>query len=345
MVGEASKGILGFILANMLTRIYECLFRPGDLAVIFNEYDDEIFNVIRDGRFASVFYAMKAIGLGLLVVSFLITLMDKVSAGDFTIHNFFVHWLRFFIMFVLLNNATIILRYIMGVSTDLFTSLDGISRSGLQMELGNEINELYLAKGINRYFGIANKIIVFMMAIIPYAIACLYSVVINFFAISRLLEMVLRISMSPLVAGISFATPGLQSDFWKYMKRTAGLFFQIIVVFLISVGLTVAHNSLVQQGTVTSSEKISNPASCLLVNDDARQIKMFFLNDDSAYNDITDDQMPGVEDALIAYTEDSINEFIQEMFGVDSFFVSIGIMLSGLFMLFKSRDLSMRLFD
>lgn len=339
MLGNVPKGVFGFILAAMLTRIYNFLYHPDSIVGVFQEFDTYVFDIFTDGRFAPIFAAVKIIGLGLLVVSFLIDLMDKVSGGDFSIQNYFVHWLRFFIMYIILNYSIDILRYFMDISTGVFNDLNGIITE--TMNTGADVDRQLLEYGINRYLGIVPKLGIFMLSVIPFAVSYLFTVVLYFFAVSRLFEVTVRISMAPIAAGVSFITPGLQSDFTKYVKRTAGLCFQIVVVMLISLGLTVTHNALIDSNSVNPTEsgtEIGNPASCLEIDDDIREIQINGTWRKALAQNIVDNFY------VEAYTEESITEFVDRMFDMDSIFISTGIMLAGLFMLFKSREISMRAF-
>lgn len=336
MLGNSVENSLGSILATMLIQIYNMLYRPDNMVTIFTEFDDHIFNVFTDGWFGTIFSALKSIGLGFLVATFLMSLMDSVTDGDYTINNFFRHWLRFFILYIVLFNAMDIFKYLLQLSSDVANEMI-VSVNSQMMNTGKEIIPIYLANGINKKLGIVKKIAVFMMALFPFVLACLYTIIMYFFAASRLFEITVRIAMCPLVAGLSYFTKGLQSDFIRYVKRTMGVFFQIVVILVISYGVTVTHNALINSNSATSSSlKVGNPAMVLQEGHGFKEILV-----KGAYRDAVPEGIV-YDDGF--YTKNSINDFIYKLLDLDNYFLSAGIMVSGIYMILKSRELSTQAF-
>lgn len=334
MLGNAIKSVMGPVIGTMLTRTYSMLYRPEDMVSVFTEFDEYIVDLFSDGWFDTVFAGVRAIGLGLLTASFLISLMDSVTDGDFTINNFFRHWLRFFMLYIILFYSMDIFEYLLQLTSDIVSDMS----SSLSMSLGIEINQDYLTTGLNRYLEVMEELSIFMRAIIPYVVSCLFSIILYFFAISRLFEITIRVAMSPLVVGISYFVNGLHSDFVRYIKRTMGVFFQIVVVLIISLGLTVTHNALIESNSATSATKIGNPAALLVTDTAVREI-----NVDGTWKKADATTVSGANE--IAYTEESIVEFSDKLLDSDTYFVSAGIMLSGLFMIFKSRQIATEVFE
>lgn len=105
----------------------------------------------------------------------------------------------------------------------------------LSLDPAQRINQRCVANGINKYFGITVRIGMFILLAAPYIISVIFYVVLYFFAVSRLLEMVIRTAASPLVVGLSYFGHGANTDIVRYAKRTMGIFFQIVVILVISV--------------------------------------------------------------------------------------------------------------
>ena len=68
--------------------------------------------------------AMSILGIGLLTVGFLVSLGDKASAGDFTLHNFFVHFLKFFMLYVILMNISTIFQLMLDFTSAVFNDMN-----------------------------------------------------------------------------------------------------------------------------------------------------------------------------------------------------------------------------
>ena len=99
-------GVLDNIIATLLIAIYEFLYKPDGMIGIFSQYNEIIDNILAQDNFiADTFKALKLIGIALLVTSCLVSLMDKVSTGDFSINNVFRHLLKYVILYMVLMNS------------------------------------------------------------------------------------------------------------------------------------------------------------------------------------------------------------------------------------------------
>lgn len=213
-------GALDCVLASMLVHVYEFIYRPGSITDTFMEFNDCIWDVYESSFFSSIFDVMKIAGLGLLTVAFLIGLYDKTTSGDFSINNFFRHWLKFFMLFTVLMNMMDILENLLGIATYTFSDLNNDISSSITGIDAVKINETMLSNGLYKYIGITSKFGLLMMIVVPYVISILFSVIIGFFAVSRTIEIVVRIGMAPIVVGGSYFGHGQNSDVVRYLKRT-----------------------------------------------------------------------------------------------------------------------------
>ena len=80
-----------------------------------------------------------------------------------------------------------------------------------------------------------------MSIVVPYFVSVVFYSILYFFATSRIMELVIRISAAPLVAGVSFFGKGANTDIVRYIKRSMGIMFQIVVILVISASVTFIH--------------------------------------------------------------------------------------------------------
>ena len=373
-------GVLDNILATLLVSIYNFLYKPDGMIDIFSQYNDIINNILEKKNFVSnVFDALKLVGIALLVTSFLVSLMDKTSAGDFSINNFFRHLLKYFILYVLLINANTILTDLMDITTGTFDTLKGSAEDITANSAAVEFNHVFLANSVHKYMGFGAKLGMFIMLIVPYAISVLFTVILNFFAISRMIEMTVRVSVSPVVAGLSFFGNGADMDFVRFVKRTLGLFFQVVVILLICVSITFVHNALVttdenahksvntvvdpavrlkgsyttdypeieirnMQTTKKQSEAADKQIEYTSVETgrEWKKAEKRTVKKEVTDNDHEDDDKNGGTSE--AYVKDDFKYFVNHIVDPSTFFISTGIMISALFLIFKSREISTKLF-
>lgn len=369
---SSMAGVLDNIIATLLIAIYEFLYKPDGMIGIFSQYNEIIDNILAQDNFiADTFKALKLIGIALLVTSCLVSLMDKVSTGDFSINNVFRHLLKYVILYMVLMNANAILEYLLDISTSTFSDLkvytDEITANSAAMTFEHAI----MANSVYKHMGFGTKLGAFIMLMIPYAISVIFTIVLNFFAVSRLIEITVRVSVSPVVAGLSFFGDGANLDFVRYAKRTLGLFFQIIVILIICVSVTFVHNELIttDEGGATEVNTIEDPAVRLVGSYDTEynEIEERTMKTEKKTNAVGDVEATSTEVSRewkkaekdtskvptlnyqqeitdVAYKKSDFTYFYQHLVDPSTFFISTGIMISALFLIFKSREISTKLF-
>ena len=199
------------------------------------------------------------------------------------------------------------------------------------------------------------------MLAVPYIVSVVFYIVLYFFAVSRLLEIVIRVAAAPFVVGVSFFGQGANSDIVRYTKRSLGVFFQIVVILIISVMVNFTHSALITSGSssVQNGAMLANPASSLTLDDSYVEIgvtetKAEVKKDDDGNEEVTvavgDTEWKAAtkEDVttqlVLAYTKDSIQKFIYYIVDPNHYFISTGLMIAALLLVFKSREISTRLF-
>ena len=356
------------LLATFLVQVYKFLYKPSDIAKIFNDYDSYVSVLYQQDWFSTMCSAMSIVGVGLLTVGFLISLGDKASAGDFTLHNFFVHFLKFFMLYVVLMNISTIFQLMLDFTSAVFNDMNKEVTGSIIANTISGISKTKLKNGLES-FGLMSKIGMLMSILVPYLVSVVFYSILYFFATSRILELVIRISAAPLVAGVSFFGKGANTDIVRYIKRSMGIMFQIVVILVISAGTTFIHNSIVVDGKISNSTngKVENPALYLeRTTTGTREIEVRSLNVDmetdengkvTKINKVTetgrkDEEVESQEEKngtnkkeKEAYAKRDIERFANSLTAPSNLLTGIGIMLAALFMLFKSRELSMRMFN
>lgn len=168
---------------------------------------------------------------------------------------------------------------------------------------------------------------------------------------------------SPLVVGLSYFGHGANMDIVRYAKRTMGIFFQIVVILVISVMTTFTHNALItsDSGSTQGETVVANPANGLEVDGSYTEVGVTKTTIDTKKNDASGDEETTVtigdttwkpatsEDISTittrAYTKKSLMNFVYYIMAPNHYVVSTGLMLAALLMVFKSRELSTRLFS
>lgn len=357
-------GIISSVLASMLIKIYTFLYQPNDMMTVFSEFDEYIMKIYRQGMFGTVFHFFRIIGVGLLAVGFLVTLMDKVSEGDFSINNFFRHLLKYVMLYIILINTIDIFENLIQLSTAIMTSISG-SITENEITAGKDISFFMLANGIETYMTILPKLGMFLMMSIPFVISVLFTIIIYFFSASRIMELSIRFALAPLVVGMSYFGNGANLDIVRYVKRTLGLFFQIVVILVALTGVTFVHNALISSNDTTADGQIVNPSAYLEEDDSYTEINVSELNVETTTNADGNQEISKVtegdsewknasgvneDDEAInpelakSYTSDSIYKFARRIIDPSDYFISTGVMLAALFLIFKSRALSTELF-
>ena len=124
MLGNGTGGTLGEVIAAMLVHVYNFLFKPDDMTKIFTEFNKYIEGLFAADWFSKIYAVMMTIGLGLLVATYLIEMMDKVSQGDFSINVMFRCMLKYVLMYMVLLNILAIFNYLLDFTTAVFTDMN-----------------------------------------------------------------------------------------------------------------------------------------------------------------------------------------------------------------------------
>lgn len=329
--------LLSRIITTLLLKVYNFIYRPDNIINLFASFDKYVWDVYDGQGFEAVFLLVQTIGIALLTTSFIVSLMDRVSEGDYSINNFFRHLLKYVMLYMVTLNCMTILRGLMDVTTLFFSSMNSQFKLEISMENGQYISKMFMAEGIKQFIGVGEKLAMFIMLLIPYLISCLFYIVLCFFAVSRVIEIILRVALAPIAIGFSFFGNMDNSDIVRYVKRTMGIFFQIVVILLISVSVTFTHNTLISSSS--DSAEVVNPAS-VLEKDETHMTAYSY--EDNKWTEIKDKDK--ADYVLYAYTEESIRSFTGKILDPEDYFLCTGIMLSAMFMIFKSRSISNQIF-
>lgn len=343
MPGNGIYTIMGGVLGSMIFQLYNFLYSPGDITKIFKTLGECIESVLKLEQFKTITGAMTMLGAGMLAVTFLMALLDKVSEGDFSIGVLFRHLLKYVFLYMVLINAVDIFNYLLQASTLELSDMENAMGSNIVAEGVKSVNKVWLINGISENIGFISKLGLFILIIVPYSISELFYIIMYFFAASRTLESVVRMACAPFVVGMSYFGKGSSLDIVRYAKKTMGTLFQIVVIFVISISLTVAQNAMItndNDGAGNIEGSIVNPVNKLVVDDEVYEIEVH------PGEWVSPQALNGVnQDDYKLYTGESIYKFVYDMMDVSHMFITIGLMLSSLFMVFKSKTISTNLFN
>ncbi len=343
MLGNGFGTIMGVMLANIIYYLYKFLYSPGDLINVFMDFNKYIMTVYNLKEFKTVVGIITSIGIGLLAVSFLVNMMDKVSAGDFSIGVLFRSLLKYVLIYMLILNAFPIFDGLLKISTLTCSEIAKIFTPD-NKELLGMLDVIWLGNGISKNVGFSAKLGFFMLLIIPFAIAQLFNIAMYFFAASRALESVIRLTFAPIVMGVSGLVDGGNNDAIRYIKKTMGLFFQMVVVLIILTSMVIVQNTIVNHGTGEDG-----------FIEDPGYAKMLKLEDEYRVMDIDGEQviatneekleeMDSTRRYTMSYTKESIYDFVYDFCDFKNLTVTTGLMIAALLMVFKSRTISNNLF-
>ena len=358
MSGNGVGGPLGNVLSSMLVQIYMFIYKPDDMTSMFVDFNEYVSKLFTEGWFGTIFEVMQIIGIGLLAASCLMALMDKVSQGDFSLNILFRHLLKYVVLYMVLINITTIFNYLLDWTSLAFSEMNETLSPELAQNTAITINQEWMANGINKYMGVTTKLGMMIVLALPYLISVVFYVALYFFASSRLLEIVIRMAAAPFVVGVSFFGQGSNADIVKYTKRSVGIFFQIILILVISVMVNFTHNAIITSGSshIEDGTMLANPAEYLVVDDSHVEIgvtKTTTTTDDDGNSTVTvgdtewktaTKDVDELTPIILSYTKESMQKFLYYIVDPNHYFISTGLMLAVLLLVFKSREISTRLF-
>lgn len=313
------------ILANFYVTIYNALYHPTEILDVFKEYNGYLDTVLASETFSTAYFLIRVIGIGFMVLVFMLQIGDKISSGDYSLEVLFRELLKLFITYILILNSKTIFQYLLDWVVGLMGSIENL----VTIHVEAELDILKMKWGIKQ-LSILKQIMYLLLGILPYLFAVLLRIIIVVMAVSRLLELSVRVIAAPLAYAGNVFGGGENSEMVRYMKRCVGLLFQIVVIVAVWFAMIMVKDAMM--GTTSSlnpgaSESIEmvNPSSTLV---------------DGTY----EYRSSGEEYEVECYTKESIEKFLDSVAISDDFIIGITFMLASIFILVKSREIGDSLF-
>lgn len=267
-------------LAEMYIFVYNAIYKPDAITGAMNTLNEAINVVSENNVVASIKLVLYAVALGLVGLAFITELLDKVSAGDFSIQILFREILKYIFPAVLLYYAPDIFRNLLNMAN----AATMAATTGLNTaDLSADTLATTIAWNPNT-FGMLRRIIYSIDIIIPYLFALVFKIMIAFILSSRLIELNLRFIGAPLVFAGSFYGKGTSSDLVRFYKRTFSLMFQLAVITIIWQTMLICRSLIINYSNGASNEKMlqdiknGDYTSALAVNDSVSTHQVWAIN-------------------------------------------------------------------
>lgn len=247
------------LLANWYTYIYDNMYSLNGIYVEMTRYSDAIMGVLEDGgSLHTIYVLMTSIGLGMLVVYFVISLGTRLQEKEVSPAIIFKTLLEFFVGYILALNSFDIVRNLFELGDALGAMVSTYSY-GFSFEPYTESFSKCLED-----FSLKDQLMYMFNALIPYG-AC---VITNFFITYTIVSRVIRISvnavMSPFAAA-NFFEGSRRSDSIRFLKRTFAMCLQCSVIMIVVAACTDLS------GYMASNDQYSEGISAMSTVDTAKE--------------------------------------------------------------------------
>ncbi|HJB27195.1 MAG TPA: hypothetical protein IAA06_00145 [Candidatus Blautia faecavium] len=225
------------VLTDWFSLIFNQLYSVSGAMDTFSTYNDMYYSLMNNPVFTSVAGAIMGIGVGIMLIYFLLDLAEKVQDRSFTLQ----HFMRSIVFMIV---AYILIIY----SMDL---LQGFVAFG--QAVANLLNESSLAEGMAFFEkgtpqydqfkeGVSDvkllpSIGFVIKAILPWLISTIASLIVTFLAVSRIVEMVVRCLFAPIAVSDCFRD-GYRSNAIRYLKKFLAISLQYALIIGINVGMS-----------------------------------------------------------------------------------------------------------
>lgn len=239
-------------LAEMYIFVYNAIYKPDAITGAMNTLNKAINVASENSIISSIKITIYAVALGLVALAFLSELLDKISAGDFSIQILFRELLKYIFPAVLLYYSPQIFGYLLDMANSaLVQTTVGLDTANLSAEALART----LAKN-PQTFGLLRQIVYSIDIIIPYLFALVFKIIIAFVVSSRLVELNLRFIGAPIVFAGTFYGKGSSSDLARFYKRTFSLMFQLVVISVVWQTMLICRALIINYSNGASNEKM-----------------------------------------------------------------------------------------
>ena len=298
------------LLGFMAMTIYNQTYGTSTILNLIQRYNDIMEQAMGISAFTALITTIKSLAVGISILLYFIDLSEKVTEKNFSTQQFFQATLRCVIAYMFIMNSDIIVGYLMDLGEAVTNSTGSIESTS---EFFNATRKTMLINGI-RKLKISTILGYIMNAIIPWILSMISTVILQVILISRILEVVVLTTFSPLAISDIYRE-GTASSGVRYMKKVFALGLQIAVIILIN---------------LATQEIISS-----IIGVDAGRTITDLLKRTEYTGDINDALASGT----LVYTTDSLEQFFSALLGQGDKVKVYGIMLARLGLVWNSMPL------
>ncbi|MFR7476407.1 hypothetical protein [Frisingicoccus sp.] len=298
------------LLGFMAMTIYNQTYGTSTILNLIQRYNDIMEQAMGISAFTALITTIKSLAVGISILLYFIDLSEKVTEKNFSTQQFFQATLRCVIAYMFIMNSDIIVGYLMDLGEAVTNSTGSIESTS---EFFNATRKTMLINGIGK-LKISTILGYIMNAIIPWILSMISTVILQVILISRILEVVVLTTFSPLAISDIYRE-GTASSGVRYMKKVFALGLQIAVIILIN---------------LATQEIISS-----IIGVDAGRTITDLLKRTEYTGDINDALTSGT----LVYTTDSLEQFFSALLGQGDKVKVYGIMLARLGLVWNSMPL------
>ena len=200
---------------------------------INEKYSKWILNNI--GMISAPYNAIKAVGVAILTLYFLIELADKTSHENFTVEHFIRMFIKYIIGYELIRNGLSIFKKIVQFSNSLTSEISLESADGA-------VNEKLIEAITDLADGIFTGIGCMAMLLLPAIITAGLGIFLSLIFISRVIEMSVRMMFAPIACADIFSE-GTRGGGFRYIKKFVAIGIQpaiIVGVYLMASKISIS---------------------------------------------------------------------------------------------------------
>lgn len=307
--------MLSKFLGQMAMTIYNQTYGTSSIVTLVERYNNITSQAMSMDVFKAIILTIKSLAFGITLLLYLIDLMNKATEKNFSIEQFFKATLRCVTAYMFIMNSDAIVGYLMDIGATIATETPNINAGYSLFGTDDEgrKNKIMLINGISKLKWI-DIVAYIATSILPWLIAMISEVILQIVLISRILEIIVMTTFSPLSISDIYregtASPGVQ-----YMKKMFALGMQVAVIIMINTATQAIVASIVGSGTGATIAGLLEPSSYTGEVEDALQ------------------------SGTLIFTTDSIVNFLNALTGNGNFMKVLGIILARLGLIWNSMPL------
>lgn len=226
--------MFAYLLGMMAITIYNQTYGSGTVIDALNKYSTLAETAMNMTAFTAIITTIKSLAIAITVLLYLIDLSEKVTEKNFSIQQFYQATLRMVVSCMFINNADIIVGYLMDIGASVAETLDETD-SGMDFftdDVDAAAHKTMLINGIMA-MNKADILAYIATSLVPWILSMIGNIIIQIIMISRILEIIVTTIFAPLAIADIYregtASPGV-----RYMKKALALGLQVAVILLIN---------------------------------------------------------------------------------------------------------------